>query len=200
MIQDTEKQVRVIHDRLKQAFDHQKAYADTKRKDVRYEVGDRVFLKVSPWKKVLRFGKKGKLSPQYIGPFEVLEKVGLVAYRLALPPEFDKIHNVFHVSMLRKYRSDPSHVLEPEEVELNPDLSYDEEPVMILDREVKRLQNKNVSLVKILWRNHNVEEATWEPEETMKEQYLYLFDSGTNKMRIRGVETILRIEILKEVI
>ncbi|KAL4362854.1 hypothetical protein GQ457_04G023190 [Hibiscus cannabinus] len=160
MIQDIEKQVRIIHDRLKQAFDRQKAYADTKRRDIRHEVGDRVFLKVSPWKKVLRFGKKGKLSPRYIGPFEVLEKVGTVAYRLALPPEFDKIHNVFHVSMLKKYRSDPSHVLEPEEVELNLDLSYEEEPVMILDSKVKRLRNKNVSLVKVLLRNHNVEEAT----------------------------------------
>ncbi|KAL4367743.1 hypothetical protein GQ457_05G022050 [Hibiscus cannabinus] len=180
MIQDTEKQVRIIHDRLKQAFDRQKAYADTKRRDIRHEVGDKVFLKVSPWKKVLRFGKKGKLSPRYIDPFEVLEKVGTVAYRLALPPEFDKIHNVFHVSMLKRYRSDPSHVLEPEEVELNPDLSYEEEPVMILDLEVKRLRNKNVSLVKVLCRNHNVEEATWEPEETMKEQYPYLFDSGKN--------------------
>ncbi|KAL4295400.1 hypothetical protein GQ457_12G029270 [Hibiscus cannabinus] len=180
MIQDTEKQVRIIHDRLKQAFDHQKAYAYAKRRDIRHEVGDRVFLKVSPLKKVLRFRKKGKLSPRYIGSFEVLEKVGAVAYRLALPPEFDKIHNVFQVSMLKKYRSDPSHVLEPEEVELNPDLSYEEKPVMILDSEVKRLRNKNVSLFKVLWRNHNVEEATWEPEEIMKEQYPYLFNSGNN--------------------
>ncbi|KAK8586308.1 hypothetical protein V6N13_082119 [Hibiscus sabdariffa] len=150
MIQDTEKQVKIIHDRLKQPFDRQKAYADTKRRDIRYEVGDKVFLKFSPWKKVLRFGKKGKLSPRYIGPFEVLDKVGPVAYRLALPSEFDKIHNVFLVSMLRRYRSDPSHALEPEEVELNPDLSYEEEPVMVLDREVKRLWNKNVPLVKVL--------------------------------------------------
>ncbi|KAK8597142.1 hypothetical protein V6N12_065618 [Hibiscus sabdariffa] len=168
MIQDTKKQVRVIHDRLKQAFDRQKACADTKRRDIPHDLGDRVFL------------KKGKLSPRYIGPFEVLEKAGPVAYRLALPPEFTKIHNVFHVSMLRKYRSDPFHVFEPEEVELNPDLSYEEEPVMILDREVKRLRNKNVSLVKVLWRNHNVKEAMWEPAETMKEQYPYLFDTGNN--------------------
>ncbi|KAL4347471.1 hypothetical protein GQ457_17G009230 [Hibiscus cannabinus] len=100
--------------------------------------------------KVLRFGKKGKLNPRYIGPLEILEKVGPVAYRLALPLEFDKIHNVFHVSVLRKYLSDPSHVLEPEEVELNPNLSYEEEHVMILDCEVKRLRSKNVSLFKIL--------------------------------------------------
>ncbi|KAK8644555.1 hypothetical protein V6N13_123858 [Hibiscus sabdariffa] len=151
-----------------------------KRRDIRYEVGDKVFLKVSPWKKVLWFGKKGKLSPRYIDRFEVIQKIGIVAYRLALALEFDKINNVFHVSMLRRYRSDPSHVLEPEEVELNPDLSYEEEPVMIMDREIKRLRNKNVSLVKVLWRNHKVEEATWEPEETMRQQYLHLFDFGKN--------------------
>ncbi|KAK8986843.1 hypothetical protein V6N11_037769 [Hibiscus sabdariffa] len=180
LIQDTEKQVQIIHDRLKQAFDRQKAYADAKRRDIRYEVGDKVFLKVSPWKKVLSFGKKGKLSPRYIGPFEVIEKVGSVAYQLALPPEFDKMHNVFHVSMLRRYRSDPSHVLEPKEVELNLDLSHEEEPIQILDWEVKRLRNKSVPLVKVLWRNHKVEEATWEPEATMKEQHPHLFDSGKN--------------------
>ncbi|KAL4319667.1 hypothetical protein GQ457_18G012030 [Hibiscus cannabinus] len=183
MIQDTEKQVKIIHDRLKHAFDRQKAYADTKRRDIRYEVGDKVFLKVSPWKKVLQFGNKGKLSPRYIGPFDVIEKVGSAAYRLALPLEFDKIHNVFHVSMLQKYRSDPSHILEPEEVELNPDFSYEEVPSMILDREVKRLRNKNVLLVKVLWRNHKVEEVTWEPEETMRQQYSYLFDSGKNSRK-----------------
>ncbi|KAL4309674.1 hypothetical protein GQ457_01G018760 [Hibiscus cannabinus] len=116
--------------------------------------------------------RQGKLSPRYIGPFEVIEKVGPVSYQLALPPEFYKIHNVFHVSMLRRYRSDTSH--------LNPDLSYEEEPVQILDREVKRLRNKNVSLVKVLWRNHKVEEATCEPEKTMRTQYPYLFNSGKN--------------------
>ncbi|KAK8628792.1 hypothetical protein V6N13_009375 [Hibiscus sabdariffa] len=100
MIQDTEKQFKIIHDRLKQAFDRQKAYADTKRRDIHYEVGDKVFLKVSPWKKVLRFGKKGKLSPRYIGPFEVIEKFGSMAYQIALHPDFIKIHNVLHVSML----------------------------------------------------------------------------------------------------
>ncbi|KAL4326156.1 hypothetical protein GQ457_11G030770 [Hibiscus cannabinus] len=105
-------------------------------------------------------------------------KVGSVAYGLALPPDFDKIHNFFHVSMLRRYQSDPSHFLEPEEVELKPNLSYEEEPVQILDWEVKRLRNKNVSLVKVLWRNQKVEEATWEPEETMRAQYPYLFDFG----------------------
>ena len=131
-------------------------------------MGDKVFLKVSPWKKILRFGKKGKLSPRFIGPFEVIAKVGPVAYKLALPLEFDRVHNVFHVSVLRKYRSDPSHVLEVEQVELNQNLTYDEEPVQILDREVKKLRNKTIELVKVLWRNHKVEEATWESEDVMK--------------------------------
>ncbi|KAK8600775.1 hypothetical protein V6N12_050624 [Hibiscus sabdariffa] len=125
----------------------------------------------------------GRLSPRYIGPFEVIERIGLVAYQLALPPEFHKIHNVFHVSMLRRYRSDPSHVLEPKDVELNHDFSYEEKPIQILDREVKRLRNK-----KVLWRNHKVEEATWEPKETMERQYLHLFDSGKNS----GTNSLLR--------
>ena len=180
LLRETEEQVKIIHARLKQAFDRQKSYADLKRRDVQHSVGDKVFLKVSPWKKIFRFGKRGKLIPRFIGPFEVIERIGPVAYRLALPAEFDRIHNVFHVSMLRKYRSDPSHVLEPEDVELNPDLSYEEEPVQILDREIRRLRNKSVPLVKVLWRNHKVEEATWEPEATMKEQYPHLFPSGTN--------------------
>ena len=103
-----------------------------KRKDIRYEIGKKVFLKVSPWKKVMRFGKKGKLSLRFIGPYEVIEKVGPVAYRLALPSDLEKIHNVFHVSMLRRYRLDPSHVVFSETIELRPDLTYEEEPVEIL--------------------------------------------------------------------
>ncbi|KAK8535568.1 hypothetical protein V6N12_057084 [Hibiscus sabdariffa] len=180
MLRDTEEKVQIIHGRLKQAFDKQKAYADLKRRDIQYEVGDKVFLKVSPLKKVFRFGNKGKLSPRYIGPFEILERISPVAYRLALPPELDKIHNVFHVSILRRYRSDLSHILEPKEVELNPDLSYEKEPVQVLDREVKRLRNKSETLVKVLWRNHRIEEAKWELEAMMREQYPHLFNSGKN--------------------
>ena len=97
-----------------------------RRKDIRYEIDEKVFLTVSPWKKVMRFGKNGKLSPRFIGPYDVIEKVGLVAYRLALPLELEKIRNVFHVSMLRRYRSDPSHVVSSETIELRPDLTYEE--------------------------------------------------------------------------
>ena len=116
----------------------------------------------------MRFGKKGKLSPRFIGPYEIIEKVGPVAYRLVLPPELEKIHSMFHVSMLRRYRTDPSHVVSMETIELKSDLTYEEEPVEILAREVKELRNKKIPLVKVLWRNYKTEEATWESEETMR--------------------------------
>ena len=119
----------------------------------------------------MRFEKKGKLSPRFIGLYEVIEKVGPVAYQLALPPELEKIHNVFHVSMLRWYRLDPSHVVSSETIEVRPDLTYEEEPVEILARVVRKLWNKRIPLVKVLWRNHKTEEATWESEEAMQQQY-----------------------------
>ncbi|KAA3470130.1 DNA/RNA polymerases superfamily protein [Gossypium australe] len=118
-----------------------------------------------------KFGRKGKLSPRFIGPYEVIERIGPVAYRLALPSKLEKIHDVFHVSMLRRYRSDPSHVISPTEVEICSDMTYGEEPIKILDREVKQLRNKSVALVKVLWLRHGVEEATWQPEQTMRDQY-----------------------------
>ena len=126
----------------------------------------------------MRFGKKGKLSPRFIGSYEMIEKVGLVAYRLALPPELEKIHNVFHVSMLRRYRSNPSHVVSSETIELIPDLTYEEEPIEILAREVRELRTKRIPLIKVLWRNHKTEEATWESEEAMRQPYPQLFNEG----------------------
>ena len=137
IVKDTEEKVQVIRKRLKAASDQQKSFADLKRRDIAYEVGDKVFLKVSPWRKILRFGKKGKLSPRFIGTNEVLERIGHVAYHLALPPELAKLHNVFHVSMLRRYRSDESHILPVQDVQVQADLSYDDEPKAILAREVK---------------------------------------------------------------
>ncbi|KAA3457719.1 DNA/RNA polymerases superfamily protein [Gossypium australe] len=148
---------------------------DIVRKQIEVQVGDKVFLKVSPWKKILRFGRKGKLSPRFVGLYEIIEMIGPVAYRLALPTELERIHSVFHVSMLRRYHSDPSHVISPTEIELRPDMTYDEEPIKILAREVKQLRNKSITLVKVLWQKHGVEEATWEPEEVMRKQYPNLF-------------------------
>ena len=150
-------------------------------KDLEFEVEDQVFLKISPWKGVVRFGKRGKLNPRYIGPFEIVDGIGPVAYRLDLPEEFSRVHNVFHISMLRKYIPDSSHVLETPEIELRDDLSYEEQPVQNQGREDKELRNKTISLVKVLWRNHLVEETTWEREDQMRSQYPHLFhDIGTN--------------------
>ena len=119
-------------------------------KGLEFEVEDKVFLKLSPRKGVVCFGKRGKLNPRYIGPFEIVDGIGPVAYRLDLPKEFSRVHNVFHISMLRKYIPDSSHVLETPEIELRDDLSYEEQPVQILGREEKEICNKTVSLVKVL--------------------------------------------------
>jgi len=140
----------MIKANLKSARDRQKSYADNRRRDLEFEVGNRVFLKLSPWRGVLRFGRKGKLSPRYIGPFEILERVGPAAYRLALPMEMSKIHNVFHVSVLRKYIPDPTHVLEVQPIELKEDQSYEEESVQVLDEKEQVLRTKVISLVKLL--------------------------------------------------
>ncbi|GAV80957.1 Chromo domain-containing protein [Cephalotus follicularis] len=126
----------------------------------------------------MRFGKKGKLSPRYIGPFEILERIGEVAYRLTLPPSLSHIHNVFHVSLLRKYMANPSHVLRVESIQVHEDLSYDEQPVEIMDYKEQVLRTKTIPLVKVLWRNHDMEEATWELEDTMRKEYPHLFESN----------------------
>ena len=110
-----------------------------------------------------------------IFPYEVIERVGLVAYRLALPPKLSQIHDVFHVSRLRRYRSDPSHILQAQPLELKDDLSYEEEPIAILARETNVLRTKIIPLVKVLWKHHGSEEATWEREEEMRNQYPHLF-------------------------
>ncbi|KAL5578321.1 hypothetical protein UlMin_020020 [Ulmus minor] len=126
--------------------------------------GDFVFLKVAPFKGVIRFGRRGKLNPRFIGPYKILQRIGKVAYMLDLPAE-----------LVKKYVPDASHVLESEPVEMHEDLSYEERPVQILDRKMKTLRNKEIPLVKVLWRNHNLEEATWEREDVMKSTYPDLF-------------------------
>ncbi|KAL4032699.1 hypothetical protein IC575_005780 [Cucumis melo] len=135
-----------------------------------------VFLKVAPMKGVLRFDKKRKLILRFVGPFEILERIGPLAYRLALPPSFYAVHDVFHVSMMRKYVTDPMHVVDFEPLQINKNLSYEEQPVDILARKVKMLRNRGIALVKVLWRNHEVEEATWERGEDMRAQYPELFE------------------------
>ena len=167
--------MKVVRDNLKIARDRQKSYVDNHLKDLQFEIGDRVFLKISPWKGVSIFGKRGKLSLRYIGPYEIVSKVGLVAYKLKLPLELSRIHDTFHVSMLRKYISDPSHVLREHPVQLKENLTYEETPVQIVDRKERVLRSKVIPLVKVLWKNHEREAATWEPEAQMRRQYPQLF-------------------------
>ncbi|XP_051141122.1 uncharacterized protein LOC127258355 [Andrographis paniculata] len=121
---------------MKIAQDRQKSYADKARREGQFQSGDFVLIKVSPMKGIRRFGIKGKLSPRYVGSYEILDRVGDWAYRLALPNSMERIHNVFHVSQLRRYVADPSHILSPYELELNEDLSYEEMPLWIMDTKV----------------------------------------------------------------
>ncbi|XP_062085775.1 uncharacterized protein LOC133791883 [Humulus lupulus] len=132
--------------------DRQKSYADPKCKHIEFQVGNHVFLHVLLMKGIKRFGRKGKLSPQFVGPFEILERIGEVAYRLAMPLELAGVHNVFNVSMLRKYVSDLSHILRYEALDMQPDLSNEEKPIMILDKKEKVLRKKTIELVKVLWK------------------------------------------------
>ncbi|KAA0035938.1 pol protein [Cucumis melo var. makuwa] len=173
LVQSTNEAIQKIRSRMHTAQSRQKSYADVRRKDLEFEIGDKVFLKVAPMKGVLRFERRGKLSPRFVGPFEILERIGPVAYRLALPPS---LNDVFHVSMLRKYVPDPSHVVDYEPLEIDENLSYVEQPVEVLAREVKTLRNKEIPLVKVLWQNHRVEEATWEREDDMRSRYPELFE------------------------
>lgn len=168
LVQITVDKIKLIKERLRTAQSRQKSYADRRRRDLEFEVGDYVFLKISPWKGVFRFGKKGKLSPRFIGPFEVLERIGSVAYRVALPPQLSRLHNVFHVSVLRKYVPDSSHVLNYQPIQIAEDMSYEERPVEIVDKKQQVLRTRIISFVKVRWGNHPVEEATWEREEEMK--------------------------------
>ena len=171
----TSEKVKVVRDNLQIARDRQRSYADNHRGDLQFEIGDRVCLKISSWKVVLRFGRRGKLSPRYIGPYEILSKVGPVAYKLKLPQELSRIHDTFHVSMLRKYIPDPSHVLRVQPVQLKENLTYEETPVEIIDRKEQVLRSKVIPLVKVLWNNHKREASTWEPEVQMCRQYPQLF-------------------------
>ena len=128
-----------------------------------------------PKRGVVRFGKHGKLSPRFIGPFEILERVGIVAYWLALPPSMSSVHEVFHVSMLRRYTLDPTHVVDWGEIEVDTDRTFEEGPVCIMDSRDQVLRRKTVRLVKVLWQQHGVKEETWEREDTMRATYPFLF-------------------------
>ena len=180
LIRDTSEKVSLIRQHLLTAQSWQKSYANVQYRPLEFEVGDHVFLKVMPKRGVVRFGKRGKLSPRFIGPFEILERVGTVAYLLALPPSMLGVHEVFHVSMLRKYTPDPAHVVSWGEIEVDTDGTFEEGPVCIVNCRDQVLRRTTVRLVRVLWRHRGVEESTWEREDTMQATYPFLFrDEGT---------------------
>ena len=179
-MRDSLEKVKTIQEKLLTAQSRKKEYADRKVRDLEFTEGEQVLLKVSPMKGVMRFGKRSKLSPSYIGPFEVLKRVGEMAYELALPPGMSGVHSVFHVSMLKRYHGDGNYIIRWDSVLLDGNLSYEEEPVAILVREICKLRSREIASIKVQWKNRPVEEATWEKEVDMRERYPHLFtDSGT---------------------
>ena len=180
LIRDTSEKVSLIRQLLLTAQSRQKSYADVRHRPLEFEVGDHVFLKVMPKRGVVKLCKREKLLPRFIGPFEILERVGIVAYRLALPPSMSGVHEVFHVSMLRRYTPDPAHVVDWGEIEVDTNGTFDEGPIFIIDSRDQVLRRKTVRLVRVIWRHCGVEESTWECEDTMRATYPFLFrDEGT---------------------
>ncbi|GJS00285.1 hypothetical protein Tco_0316793 [Tanacetum coccineum] len=175
LIQETTEKIVQIKQRMQAARDRQKSYADLKRKQMEFQVGDKVMLKVSPWKGVVRFGKRGKLNPRYIGRFKVLEKVREVAYKLELPKELSRVHNIFHVSNLKKCYTDEPLAVPLDGLHFNEKLQFVEEPVEIMDREVKRLKRSHIPSVKVQWNSKRGPKFTWEREDQFKKKYPHLF-------------------------
>nr|GEV47275.1 putative reverse transcriptase domain-containing protein [Tanacetum cinerariifolium] len=158
-------------ERIQAAHDRQTSYAARRRNPLEFQVGDKVMLKVSPWKGVIRFGKRGKLNPRYIGPSKILAKVGTVAYRLELPEQLSRVYSAFHVSNLKKCFSDKPLAIPLDEIQIDDKLNFIEEPVKIMDQEVKRIKKRRIPIVKVCWNSRRGPDFTWEREDQMKKKY-----------------------------
>jgi hypothetical protein len=163
--------VRRIQENLKVAKLRQESYANKRRRPLQFEAGDHVYLMVSPMKGVKRFGVTGKLSPRYIGPFQILEKCGKVAYKLELPPSLAGVHDIFYVSQLKKCLKAPVDVVLSEVAPLDMDLTYPERSIKILDQKSRVTRCKTIKFHKIQWSNHTEEEATWENEDFLRSRH-----------------------------
>jgi hypothetical protein len=160
--------VKTIQTNLKAAQSRQKSYADIRRRPIQFQIGDLVYLRVSPTRGIQRFGVKGKLAPHYVGPFEITEICGPVAYHLQLPPQLAAIHDVFHVSQLRKCIKTPTDIIESQTIDIQPDLSYVKHPIKVLDAKERSVRRETIKMSMIQWNHHTEEEATWETESYLQ--------------------------------
>ncbi|GJT18895.1 putative reverse transcriptase domain-containing protein [Tanacetum coccineum] len=187
IVQETTERIIQVKQRMQAARDRQKSYADLKRKPMEFEVGDKVMLKVSPWKGVVRFGKRGKLNPRFVGPFKVIKRVGDVAYKLELPEELSRVHNTFHVSNLKKCHADEPLAVPLDGLHFDDKLQFVEEPIEITDREVKRLKRSRIPLVKVRWNSKRGPEFTWEREDQFKKNIHIFTDCTVVMCCVKGV-------------
>jgi hypothetical protein len=178
IVRETTEKLTLIRGWILAAQSWQKSYTDLRRKPLEFQVGDFVMLKVSPMKGVRRFSRKGKLAPRYVGPFRVNKRIRVVYYRLDVPASMASVHDVFHISMLRKHLRDEEQqrLVDVSDLDLQSDINTVEHPFCILAREEKRLRNKVIPLVKVQWNRHNTEEASWKRKEDMRRDYPQLFE------------------------
>ncbi|WVZ57819.1 hypothetical protein U9M48_008158 [Paspalum notatum var. saurae] len=181
LVTQAEEQVKFIHSNLKSTQSRQKSYSDRRRRPLVFEKGDHVYLRVSPMKRVHRFGVKGKLAPRYVGPFKITEQCGPVAYRLELPPHLAAMHDVFHVSQLKKCLRVPEEEVDTSQVQIEPDLTYEARPIKILDQKQRSTRRNTVNFYKVQWSDHSEEEATWETEEYLQTKHPGFLPSTSNQ-------------------
>jgi hypothetical protein len=179
VLKDTEKQVQMVCESLKVAQSQQKSYADKRRRDLSFEIGDFVYLKVSPMSGTRRFRVKGKLAPRYVRPFKIIDRKGEVDYQLELPPQLSEVHDVFHVSQLKKCLRVPEEQQPMEYLDLGGDLTYSERPIKILDTAERVTHSRLIKMCKVQLSHHTEDEATWEHEEELRADYSELFPSAS---------------------
>ncbi|GJQ90206.1 putative reverse transcriptase domain-containing protein [Tanacetum coccineum] len=178
IIHETTKKIVQIKSRIQATHDRQKSYVDLQRKPLEFQVGDKVMLKVSPWKEVIRFGRREKLNPRYIGPFKIIAKVGTVAYHLELLEKLSRVHSTFHILKLKKCMADEPLAVPLDEIQVDNKLNFIEEPVEVMDCEVKRLKQIHILIVKVRWNSKRGLEFTWEREDQMQKKYPHLFTNS----------------------
>jgi hypothetical protein len=184
ILEEAEKQVRMVKENFRVAQSRQKSYADHRRRELSFEVGNFVYLKVSLVRGLRRFKVRGKLAPRFIRPFKILEKRGEVAYQLELSPQLSDVHDVFHVSQLKKCLCVPEEQIPMEDLDAKEDLSYQEYPVRILESSERVTRNKKIKMCKVQWIHHTENEATWGREEELKAEFPSIF-SDPSKSRGR---------------